>query len=262
VRLAHLVNPFAAPPRSELARAQPITFESMRRARDFAGGAARVELFTAEFPEDRVAAPADFGRTPGLTRSILDLGRFDKPRKLPVLRDLLDRLYAASDAEYLAFSNADIALMPHFYTAVARLVRQGFDALAINRRTIPDRFTGVDDLPLMYAELGEPHPGHDCFVWRRDAYPRYRLHDVCVGTIGVGKAMVVNQLCTAARWQEVADLHLTFHLGGDRAWLGADEADYRAFNLRELAKIADGYRAAGSLPDHPLVERFTRNLGV
>jgi hypothetical protein len=262
VRLAHLVNPFAAPPGSELARAQPITFETMRRARAFAGAAARVELFTAEFPEDRAVAPADFGRTPELTRSILDLGRFEKRRRLPVLRDLLDRLHAASDADYLVFTNVDIALMPHFYLWVARRVLEGVDALAINRRTISGRFTAVDELPLMYAELGEPHPGHDCFVWRRDAYPRYRLHDVCVGTIGVGKALVVNQLCTGPRWQEVTDAHLTFHLGAERAWLAGDEADYRAFNLGELGKIVSDHRAAGRLPDHPLVARFTRNLGV
>ena len=261
MRLAHLVNPVMVPPHSDLFLAQPITFETMRRAQAHAPGL-KVELLTAQFAEDRSLVPSGFTRTPDLTRSILDFGRFTRRRRLPLVRDLFDRLHAASQAEYFIYTNVDIALMPHFYLSVAALVDQGYDAFTINRRTIGTTWTRIDDLPLMYAEVGEPHPGHDCFVWRRDAYPQYELAHVCVGTIGAGKAIVLNQLGTASRWREFTDLHLTFHLGADRTWLADDQEDYRAFNVGELRTIVDAYRERGRLPDHPLVERFTRNLGV
>jgi hypothetical protein len=262
LRLAHLINPVAVDARSDLFIAQPITFETVRRAAAFASSAVAVDLFTAQFAEDHPVVPADFRRTADLTRSALDFGQFKTRRKLPLVRDLFDRLHAASDADYMIYTNVDIALMPSFYVSVAALIAQGYDAFVINRRTISKAFTRIDELPLMYAQLGEPHPGHDCFVWRRDAYPLYRLANVCIGTIGVGKAILLNQLCTAARWQEFTDLHLTFHLGSDRAWLSDEEDDYRAFNLAELSKIVAAYRDEGRLADHPMVHRFTANLGV
>ena len=262
MRLAHLVNPVIVPPQSDLYIAQPITFETMRRAQAFAASAVEVELLTAQFAEDHPIVPAGFTRTADLTRSILDFGRFRTRRRLPLVRDLFDRLHAASDAEYFIYTNVDIGLMPHFYVSVAALLAEGYDAFVINRRTVAKAFARIDELPLMYAEVGEPHAGHDCFIWRRDAYPRYELEHVCIGTIGVGKAIVVNQLCTASRWQEFTDLHLTFHLGADRAWLADDQDDYRAFNVGELRKIVAACRERGRLPTHPLVERFTRNLAV
>jgi hypothetical protein len=262
MRLAHLVNPVIVPPESDLFIAQPITFESMRRARAFAAPAVEVDLFSAQFGEDHPIVPSGFVRTPDLTRSILDCGRFKMQRRLPLARDLFDRLHSASDAEYFIYTNVDIGLMPHFYLSVAALISEGYDAFVINRRTIAGVFAGIHELPLIYGEIGESHPGHDCFIWRRDAYPRYDLEQVCIGTIGVGKAIIVNQLCTASRWREFTDLHLTFHLGADRTWLADDQEDYRAFNLGELRKIVSSCRARGRLPDHALVERFTRNLAV
>ena len=262
MRIAHLVNPVTVPPTSDLHVAQPITFESMRRARSFAAAVVEVELLAAVFADDAGAVPEGFSATDALTRSILDLGRFNVKRRLPLLRDLLDRLHQASDAEYCVYTNVDIALMPYFYLSVVALIERGYDAFVINRRTVSRAFTAVSELPLMYASCGEPHPGHDCFVWRREAYPGYRLENICVGTLGVGKALLLNQLCTAQRWEEFRDLHLTFHLGADRSWLSADQEDYRRFNLHELSRIVDAYRREGRLPDHPLVEQFTRNLGV
>ena len=43
----------------------------------------------------------------------------------------------APDEVFLVYTNADICLMPHFYTSLAGLAAQGFDAMTINRRTIP-----------------------------------------------------------------------------------------------------------------------------
>src|SRR5688572_15475844 len=111
---AHIVNPVIVPETSDLFFAQPITFETMRRARAAAQEVAEVALLTAQYPEDRPLVPDDFVATPDLERSALDLGEFKIPRKLPLVRDILDRLYeSAPQADFLIYTNVDIAVMPH-----------------------------------------------------------------------------------------------------------------------------------------------------
>jgi hypothetical protein len=233
-RLAHIVNPVRVDVSSDLHVAQPITFESMRRAREHAGGELQVDLFSAQYAEDRSLVPAYFARTPDLEESVQDHGRFQKPRKLPLLRDILNRLYDATDADYLIYTNVDIGLLPHFYGAVTSLIEAGHDAFVVNRRTIPARYTGPSQLPLMYAEVGQPHRGWDCFVFRREVYPRYRLGTVCLGAPRVGLALLANLMAHAERFKEFKNLHLTFHLGNDRGWSDPARADYASHNTRQL----------------------------
>lgn len=236
-QLAHIVNPVLVDESSDLAIAQPITFETMQAARRFAAGHVEVEFYTAQYPEDHPAVPADFGRTPDLEESVLDYGHFQKPRKLPLLRDILDRLYQATDAETLVYTNVDIGLLPHFYLAVDRWIEAGYDAFVINRRTISDRFTTVEQIPLIYAQVGEPHRGWDCFVFRRDAYPGYNLGTICVGAPRIGLALLANLVAHAKCFHELKDQHLTFHLGNDRPWQRSVYADYAAHNSREALRI-------------------------
>lgn len=251
MRIAHMVKPVVVSRHSDLRLAQPVTFESMRRARDFAGPTLEVELLAAHFPEDHGMVPDDFTRTPDLSRSVLDFGRFSKPNRLPLLRDMLDRLYETSRADYFIYSNVDIAVLPNFYVTVAAMLERGHDALVINRRTLSTEFTKPEQLPLMYAQLGKQHPGRDCFVWRRKVYPNYKLENTCIGTGGGGKVMLVNQLCHAKSFIELTDAHLTFHLGDSRAWREQTKDDYRAHNIEQLRKVVDYYRERKLLPEHP-----------
>jgi len=236
-KIAHIINPFIVEPSSDLHLAQPITFETMRRARDFAAGGVAVSLYSAQFPEDRACVPDDFCATPDLTRSILDFGAFPKKRKLPLLADILDRLYEASDADYLIFTNVDIAVMPHFYAAVNTIIDNGCDAFAINRRTIELKRARLDQLPLMYAEVGAPHEGHDCFVFRRDVYPKYRLGAICTGLWYIGRVLLWNLACHAKKFKEHKGRHLTFHLGNDRAFVNEENFPFFAHNKKEAEKI-------------------------
>lgn len=208
-RIAHLINPFVVSESSDLFVAQPITFETMKRAREFAHGQVEVALLTAQYPEDRSVVPAGFQLTPDLERSILDRGTFRKRRKLPLLADILDRLYEASEAEYLIFTNTDIGLLPYFYVAVDKMIEEGYDGFVINRRVITSRYRSLDEIPLMYTEIGWSHEGHDCFVFRRDVYPYYRLGDICLGVPGVGRALLWNVVCHANEFREFTGKHLT-----------------------------------------------------
>ena len=135
-RLAHIVNPVRVGPSSDLFKAQPVTFASMETARRLAQGMVQVELYAAQFAEDRGLAPPFIQETPDLVRSVLDVGSFRVPRKLPLIRDILDRLAAATEADYLLYTNVDIGLLPHFYLVVDMLIEQGCEAMIINRRTM------------------------------------------------------------------------------------------------------------------------------
>lgn len=239
--LAHIVNPVAVPETSDLRVAQPVTFESMRVARRMAEDRVHVRQLVTCYPEDAEAAPSDFDSAGLLERSVLDVGEFAEPRKLPLLCDILGRLHAATEgADYMIYTNVDIALMPSFYLTVSGLIDDGFDAFVINRRTITDRYTDPTDLSLMYAQAGDPHPGHDCFVFRRDAFPSYRLGLVCVGAPWVGRVLLLNLIAFADRFEEFKDLHATFHIGDAQVWQGDRFADLARFNRAEATEVLDG----------------------
>jgi len=245
-KIAHIINPVIVGPSSDLFVAQPVTFETMKVAREFARGQVEVVFFSAQYPEDRALVPEGFQLTPDLERSVLDLGSFQKRRKYPLLADILDRLYAATDAEYLIFTNVDIAVMPHFYATVNAFIAAGHDAFAINRRTIAAGYHGPAEIPVMYAEAGKKHEGHDCFVFRRDAYPQYRLGAVCTGIPWVGRTLLWNLMCYARNFYVFTKTHLTFHIGpGNKHTWGDDGfSDYRAHNMSEAQKVMAALKAA------------------
>ena len=263
--IAHIINPVAASPASDLTTAQPITFESMRIARDFAGETCDVQLFTTQYPEDHRVLPSGFRPTPDLDRSVLDVARFQVPRKLPIMGDILDRLYAASDADYFIYTNVDIALLPNFYTSVACIIDSGVDACVINRRTIPAHYKSVEELPLMYADVGAKHPGYDCFVFRRDITSKLDLGTVCLGAPRVGVVLAGNLICFSKRFREYSDAHLTFHLGDDGPWQDPRFQDYTDHNTVERAAVFQRLAPQfdrSNLPDvtNPFLKNFLGRL--
>lgn len=238
-RLCHVIHPGIVDPASDLSVAQPVTFATMEAARAFAGGEAEVEVRAVLFRDEaHMPLPPAFLKRPGLDRSVADLKPFRRARKLALLRDVLDAGLEGCAAEFVVYTNVDIALQPHFYATVAALIRLGYDAFVINRRTIPAASVDLADLPLMYAELGEPHPGYDCFVFRRDLYPRFTLGEVCIGTAWVGRALLANLAVHGARFREHRDLHLTFHLGDSLSWRNGEFSDYLQANREEYLRIA------------------------
>ena len=95
----------------------------------------------------------------------------------------------------------------------------------------------------MYGQVGKAHPGHDCFVFRRDAYQHYRLGRVCIGMAWVAKALLVNMAYFATRFQIFTDKHLTFHIGDPRPWASPVFADYLAHNHHEFKAIRNALQA-------------------
>jgi len=259
VSLGHIVNPVAVAETSDLHVAQPVTFESMRIAKRLAADRVDVRQVVTCYSEDLPVAPPDFRHAGVLERSVLDYGSFAEPRKLPLLGDILDRLYAASEGcDHLIYTNVDIALMPSFYLTVARLIEDGHDAFVINRRTIADTYTSPAELPLMYADVGEPHPGHDCFVFPREAYPRFRLGRVCLGLPPVGRALLLNLAAFAQNVKVFKELHVTFHIGDDQAWSADRFRDLRDFNRAEVVAVLRVLEAEVQVPHRRAFVKWSR----
>jgi hypothetical protein len=236
MKIAHLVNPVHVAEASDLFLAQPVTFESLRRAR--AACEINVELCAVCYPEDRAVVPDDFHLLRELTTSVRDVTGDQAARKLPLLRDLVECLVEETGADLYIYSNVDIAVMPYFYSTVVRLFESGIDAIALNRTTIADTSKALADIALMYAERGARHEGIDCFVFRaRDAL-KYVFHDACLGVGPVGQAFALNQVIFSQRFRWLRDAHLTFHLGDQKSWTTPAMRPLLAFNFQELRKIA------------------------
>jgi hypothetical protein len=232
IYIAHLINPVRSPIARELTYAQPLTFESMRRAAAEAADVARVDLLTAQYPEDHEIIPPYFTRTRDLNRSVADLHDFSVHRKLPLIGDLVHRLYTGSIAPYLIYTNVDIILHPSFYREVVGRIKTGLDAFIINRRRVPDHYRSIDDLPVICASRGEAHPGFDCFIFHRSLYPWFRFGRVCVGIPFIEMIFSQNLFCYAQRFALFDRDFLTFHVGMEI--FKKRDPEYLNFNKEEF----------------------------
>jgi hypothetical protein len=232
ISIAHIVNLFQPSDTSDLKLAQEVTVASMLKAKEECS-TATVELLSANTKEDEVAVPEGFIATKFLKRDVSNLGAFQKPRPFPILKDILDRLYNESDAEYLIFTNVDIGVQPNFYSKIVEIIESGHDAFIINRRRIPAKFSSVTELELMYAEKGRKHPGFDCFVFHRDLYPKFSLAEVCTGVPFIGITLAQNIFCFAKNPKVFTEEHLTFHIGME-VFKGRAPKEYLSYNRKQF----------------------------
>ena len=72
-------------------------------------------LAPEHFKEDDAMVPDYFKKTAFLERSVADMAKFEKQKKLPLISDILANLFNATDADYLIYTNNDIILQPFFY---------------------------------------------------------------------------------------------------------------------------------------------------
>lgn len=260
IKITHIINPVKVPESSDLFIAQPVTFETMKRAKEMAKDKVDVNLITTQYPEDCKIIPDYFIKTKNLERSVLDVGTFRKQRKLPILQDILERAVGYdTNADYIIYTNVDIALMPHFYLFVNQKIQEGLDAFVINRRTISKHYT-LETLDQAYSDLGKKHPGFDCFVFKTELYPNFNLNNVAIGVSKVGITLLANMLCFSTKFEIFEDKHLTFHIGEDKIWQNDSLKDYFKYNSEQAHKTylwLLGYKA--SLLSNPL---FSKHLSL
>jgi hypothetical protein len=235
MKLVHILNPVNVGEKSDLFLAQPITFESIKRALVNVPQGDEVKIQTCGYLEDSGVAKSWNQGFRVLDRSILDVSEFKKQRKLPLLADILDSVDEPFD--YLIYTNVDIALMPSFYNVVCRRIREGYDGFVINRRTISTDFTFLSDMEMMYAQAGEIHPGLDCFVMSKKIAEALILEQTAIGITYIGKVLETNMRVHAERFSIFKQDHLTFHLGDDRTWKNPELDDYQEFNKAQFKKV-------------------------
>jgi len=211
-KILHVLNSVAVPNETELGIAQRITFQTIRNALDFTINKENIDFLIATYEEDISTIPEFVKHTYILSRSMQDIYPTQKGKKLPFIRDILN---ASGDflCEYLLYTNIDISLMPSFYDALFIYIQKGHDAVVINRRRISGSYAQIDELPLMYAELGDSHPGFDCFLFKKELLVQFILSDICIGIPFLEAALVHNIAAFSKNPLYIMDAHLTFHIG-------------------------------------------------
>lgn len=213
VTISHSINPVKAPAGHELSIAQPITFASLLHAQRNVPDGLQVELLALTYPEDDEIVPAGFYTHRLPERSIRDVLNNPTLTKLPLLKDILETAYNASNAEYIIYTNSDIAVQPHFYQFVQEQIHTGLDGFIINRRRIPAGNFTPDDLDNLYSIKGKSHPGFDCFVFKRELIPHMELGTVCIGIPFVETTLAHNLFAHCTNFHLFDEEFLTFHLG-------------------------------------------------
>ncbi len=185
----------------------------MLRAKKEIMNLANIELFTVQYNEDREIIPKGFTVLEDLLRSVLDVNQNLKKRKLPLIKDILEALKNASNANYFIYTNADIGLMPNFYKKVWLEIQKGHDAIIINRRRLKTKYFKISDLEKIYKDQGKSHPGFDCFVFKKTLLEKFILDNICVGIPFLGVTLAYNIFSFAKNPLYIPNRHLTFHIG-------------------------------------------------
>lgn len=196
--------------------AQPITFQSMLNAKKTLKKPDKITLYTTQYEEDKGIIPEGFTILPNLKRSVLDVNSTLNKRKLPLIKDILTALFEVSDADYFIYTNADIGLMPNFYSEVFKTIEKtNCDAIIINRRRLKSIYSSHEQLEALYKDKGRSHPGFDCFVFKRELFEKFILDEICVGIPFLGVSLAYNIFSFSENPIYVFDKHLTFHIGMD-----------------------------------------------
>lgn len=235
-KIAHIINPFIAPASSDLAIAQPITFESIRLAKEKAKDIIDVEVLAACYKEDAKLAPGFMKKSSFLQKSVLDEFNFEKKIKYPFIAEILEKEINESDAEFIIYSNIDIGLYRDFYIKVNELLNQGFDALIINRRRIESIYTKPSELEKIFTQEGKSHPGFDCFVFQRTLFKKMCFENICIGVPFFEISFSQNLFHLAKKYKIIQTNDFTFHMGIEIFKRRAPK-EYLIYNRNEFRKL-------------------------
>jgi hypothetical protein len=232
---SHIINIVSENENKSLAEIQILTLASFQKAKTYSGSSHTIKQLVCFHKNHPVNVDSFFETLPAIEKSILDIGNFNNKRALPLLKDILKLAYSNSTADYIIYSNADIGLMPQFYNAVADQIKNGHDAIVINRRRVKSTLNKLEDLDTIYSEVGKAHIGYDMFVFKRSLFEKFILSNTCIGIPFVGNDLFYNLFCFGEKPILLTDKHLTFHVGLELAkeW-GSSELEKH--NYREFKK--------------------------
>ncbi len=254
-KIAHIINPFIASEGSDLAYAQPITFQTMLLAKNKAETIMDIELLAAAFPEDEKIIPSYFKKTSFLEKSVLGFNDFQKKIKLPCIAEILQKAFEESEADYIIYSNADIGLYPDFYLTVNTLIDEDFDAVIINRKRLKPKYTKVEEIDRILLQEGKSHPGFDCFVFHRSIYPKLVLENICIGVPFIEITLSQNLFHLSNKFKLIESARNTFHIGME-IFKNRAPKEYVKFNRIEFRRAIcklDPFLKSKNLPYSHLI---------
>jgi hypothetical protein len=224
LRLTHLLNLVSQNENAQLYKVQKLTLRTIEAALKATNSSVEVRVMSAHFPDAVTEIPGFIVPTQPLLHHAAEVSSLSARARLPLIREILDRLKEDKTATHFIFSNLDICLMPSFYNAVAAYISQGHDALIINRRRVKSSFLEVEDLNLLYAEAGKVHTGYDCFVFSRELLDKFLFTDIYIGVPPAGNDIFYNIMAFASAPALLTEKHLTFHVGMDlvKEWGSAE----------------------------------------
>ncbi len=156
----------------------------------------------------------------------------------PSIFDVLRRgSQAPIDGDYVIFTNMDICVRPGFYVAIRELLSLGAEALIINRRTVYGWDAQVDTTRLAQFEVGEDHPGMDCFVFPRQWINSFISSEARIGHGHVMRGVLYNLVALADPLVTLTRVGMTYHYNDERPWLEDAAAPSFEANRREAAKV-------------------------
>lgn len=251
IKIAHVINPFKCDLNHEsyLYYAQPITFESMRIAKEKAQeNNICIDLFSANFQEDNDYIPKFFKILPNLKKSTQSLfPKISKNKKLPIIQEIFDLIYNNTDADYVIFTNSDIGIQKNFYIQIHNYIKEnGLQSFIINRRDNLPKFKNghrltKNDLDVLYNENGNPHPGKDCFIISRKLMSRIKMIFMFTGFPPWGDTLCTILEKIDPNFKLFKDLHLTFHIGSDCSWKTHEIHQLHKQNSIIAKKVLDDY---------------------
>ena len=234
ITLSHIINPVSSSENEELFKVQLITFESMLKAKKYSDGENEIELCVINRSGESDFVPEGFKVLTPLHRDIRDVVTTTK--SYPFLNDIILQHAQSTSADYVVYSNLDIAVMPFFYETVSTYINQGYDALVINRRRVHNKFANEKNLNMLFAEHGEVHTGYDCFVIKKSLIGKFIFKDICLGVPAVGNDLFYNVFAFAETPVLLTDKHLTFHVGMELYKNWGDEIT-RKHNATEFQQL-------------------------
>lgn len=211
ISLSHIINPVSSSENEELFQAQQVTFGSMLKAKKYSADENEIELCVINRSGEKDFVPDGFKVLAPMLRDIRDVVKTTKP--YPFLNDIILKHAQSTSADYLVYSNLDIAVMPFFYETISAYIEQGHDALVINRRRVHNKFAAEKNLNVLFAEHGGVHTGYDCFVIKKTLITKFIFKDICLGVPAVGNDLFYNIFAFAEKPVLLTDKHLTFHIG-------------------------------------------------
>lgn len=247
---AHIINVVSENENKEVANLQGLTLASFIKAKTYSGSSHTIKQLVCFHKDHPVTVDSSFEKLPPLEKSILDIGKFNNNRALPLLKDILQLAVSNSNTDYIIYSNADIGLMPQFYNAVANEIEKGHDAIVINRRRVPSTLNKIEDLDAIYSEVGKPHIGYDMFVFKKDLFPKFILSNTCIGIPFVGNDLFYNLFCFAEKPVLLTDKHLTFHVGLEltKNWGSSELAKHNYNEFKKTTKALQSYIDISKFP--------------